>query len=700
MTLQSTTGTAVGAPMSRVEAVEKVTGTARYAAEFHLDRRAYGWIVQATVASGSVRSITVPPLPGVLHLISHENAPRLVDDAVPRDLFEAAPLQHPDVAYRGQPIALLVAETLEQARAAAAAARIDYAERPHDVVLTADHPRMYTPEKLNGNFATATDTGDVETGLAAAAFRVDETYQTPAEHHAQLEPHAATAAWDGGALTVYHSNQGVSWVAPTLAGLFQLDQRDVRVLSDHVGGGFGGKGRADAAAVLAALAARVADRPVTVVATRQQMFDFLGYRTPTIQRVSLGADETGRLTALDHTAYGQTSRVLEFAQRTAAISRSMYRAANARTLHRIVALDVPTPCWMRAPGETPGSFALESAMDELAIAAAMDPVELRIKNDTDRELEAGLRFTSRSLVECLREGAARFGWSERDPAPGVRRDGRWLVGTGVAASNYHASSRPATATATAHPDGGFTVDIAAADIGTGARTVLRQVAADELGTVPDRVHLRIGDNSFGPSWIAGSSMGTASWSWAVWKACRTLRERIATTPDEDVSVRVDTAEDVAAMEAAYARHAFGAQFAEVRVDVDTGEIRVPRMVGVFAAGRIVNPTTARSQIVGAMTMGIGMALHEESITDERFGGFVNHDLASYHIPVNADIAELDVAWIDEVDELVNPLGIKGVGEIGIVGTAAAIANAVWHATGARFRSLPLTPDKVGPALRR
>jgi xanthine dehydrogenase YagR molybdenum-binding subunit len=602
-------------------------------------------------------------------------------------------LQGDTVLYRGQIVALVVATGLELARAAADALRVEYAEEPHQSTWTTDSAGLYTPEKVNPNFPSETDTGDVDAALRSSAHTVDATYSTPAEHNNPMEPHAATAVWDGDQLTVYDSNQGVASVSQALAKLFDLDPGRVRVVSEQVGGGFGSKGSLRPPAVLAAMAAKLVDRPVTVSLSRQQMFALVGYRTPTVQRIRLGADAQGRLTAVDHLAYSQTSHLLEFAEQTAVISRMMYATPNVRTAHRLIALDVPTPRWMRAPGEAPGAFALESAMDELASTTGFDPVELRIRNDADREPEGGRQFTSRSLVDCLRDGASRFGWSDRDPRPSVRRDGRWLLGTGVASSTYPARSAPSTATAIAHPDGTYTVRIAAADIGTGARTALIAVAADELHVTPDQIRLQIADSSFGPAMIAGGSMGTASWSWAIAKACRELRDQLVGTPDSDVTVRAETGDDIKA-QADYSRHAFGAQFAEVRVDPESGEIRVARLVGVFAAGRIVNPTTARSQFIGGMTFGIGMALHEESIMDGQFGDYVNHDLAQYHVPVNADVPEIEVGWVDEVDELVNPLGIKGIGEIGIVGTAAAIANAVWHATGVRQRHLPIRPDRV------
>ena len=418
----------VGAPVNRVEGKAKVTGEARYAAEFPLTRLAYGWVVQATIARGRVLSVEEEAgmrMPGVLAVITHGNAPRLqvIDDG------ELLVLQDEQVHYRGQTVALVVASTLEQARAAADALRVSYAAEPHDVLLSADHPRLYAPDHVNPNYPTDTLTGDVEAGMARAEVTVDETYSTPAEHNNPMEPHSSTAQWDGDRLTVYDSNQGATRVHQQLAQVFGLDRSTVRVLSEHVGGGFGSKGSARPQTVLAAMAARMLDRPVRVTLSRQQQFSMVGYRTPTIQRVRLGADRSGRLAALDHEVFEQTSTLYEFAEQTALFSRVMYATPNLRTRHRLVALDVPTPRWMRAPGEAPGSFALESAMDELAEACAVDPIELRVHNDAAVEPEGGRPFSSRNLVACLREGASRFGWADRDPRPGTRRDGRWLIGT-------------------------------------------------------------------------------------------------------------------------------------------------------------------------------------------------------------------------------------------------------------------------------
>jgi xanthine dehydrogenase YagR molybdenum-binding subunit len=509
-----------------------------------------------------------------------------------------------------------------------------------------------------------------------------------------MEPHAATARWDDGRLEVVDSNQGSTWVQGELAGIFALDPSAVRVVSEHVGGGFGSKG-VRAHQVAAAMAASVLGRPVRVVLTRRQVFSLTGYRSPTAQRIRLGADAGGRLRVLEHRAWNQTSTVYEFVESATGPARVLYDAEAHRTSQEVVRLDVPSPTWMRAPGEAPGSFALESAFDELAEKCGVDPIELRLRNEPEVGPVSGLPFAGRNLAACFREGARRFGWAERDPRPGVRRDGRWLLGTGTAAASFPVGAGASTAAVTAEADGTFTVRIAAADIGTGARTALTLVAADALGTAPERVRVRIGDSAFGPAWIAGGSMGTRSWSWAVTEAARELRERLALSgeiPPEGITVRSDTTEAIGAL-ARKERHSFGAQFAEVAVDVATGEVRVRRMLGIFAAGRIVNPLTARSQLIGGMTWGISMALHEEAVRDRATGGHYGADLAGYHVATHADVPRIEADWVDDTDPD-DPVGIKGIGEVGIVGAAAAIANAVWHATGVRHRALPIRPDRV------
>ncbi|MFE7355774.1 xanthine dehydrogenase family protein molybdopterin-binding subunit [Streptomyces sp. NPDC057543] len=690
----------VGTAHTRVEGRDKVTGAARYAGEIPFVELAHGWLVLSTVARGGIRSVEDAPvlaMPGVLTVLHHGNAPRVDTDYVgmmgrPNPVLGI--FQHDRVPFAGWPVALVVAETSEQAREAAEALVVRYDEEPHDVAFSAGHPGAYTPEN-NPMVRAETEKGNLEAQLGASAVVVDEEYTTPEEHHNPMEPHAATARWDGGRLDVLDSNQGSTWVASELAQLFSLDPASVRVRSEHVGGGFGSKGLSPHQ-VAAVMATTVLHRPVRVVLTRRQMFSLVGFRSPTAQRIRLGADADGRLRAFDHRAHSLTSTVHEFIESSAVLGRVMYDADAHHTLHRLVRLDVPTPAWMRAPGEAPGSFALESALDELAEKCAMDPIALRARNEPGTGPVSGLPFSSRNVLACFEEGARRFGWAHRDPRPGVRREGRWLLGTGTAAATYPSGVAPSTAAVTAEPDRTFTVRINAADIGTGARTAMTLVAADALKVDPGRIHVRIADSDLGPAMFAGGSMGTRSWAWAVTAAADELRERLAARggviPPEGITARSDTTEAVGAL-VKKERHSFGAQFAEVAVDTTTGEVRVRRLLGIYAAGTIVNPLTARSQLIGGMTWGLSMALHEEAIRDRTGGGHIGADLAGYHVATHADVPLIEADWVDDPDPD-DPVGIKGIGEIGIVGVAAAIANAVWHATGTRHRDLPIRPDRV------
>jgi xanthine dehydrogenase YagR molybdenum-binding subunit len=672
--------------MSRVEGPEKVTGQARYAFEYPNDGVAYCYPVLSEVAAGQLAGVddsAALAAPGVLRVLhgGEQGSFGLTGN------YELAIFGTRDITYRGQLVAAVIADTLENARSAASAIRVSCQPAPHDVLLRAGHSGLYRPEKVNPSFPTDTGYGDVDAGLATAAARVSVTYTTPVEHNNPMEPHAAMAAWDHGGqtLTVWNSTQGATVDRDTIASVFGLPPERVRVIAPHVGGGFGSKGTTRSHAILAALAAREVRRPVKVALTRQQMSTLTGHRTSTIQQVTLGATADGALTAVAHDVTEHTSRVIEFAEQTAVATRTMYRTPAMRTTHRLARLNVPTPSWMRAPGECPGMYALESAMDELAVELGMDPVELRIRNDTRTEPDSGLPFSSRHLADCLRDGASRFGWESRDPRPGARRRGRWLTGTGVAASTYPARRAPSSATADL-VEGGYVVRVAAADIGTGARTALTRIAAQVLEVAADDVRVEVGDSALPRASVAGGSMGTASWGSAVALACEALAK-------DGRHGEADTTEDVAADEK-LARHSFGAQFAAVLVDPATGEVRVERLLGVFAAGVIIDPVLARSQFMGGMIMGLGMALMERTAVDPSVGGFVGTDLAQYHIPVNADVPDVEVSWIEEEDPHLWPGGGKGIGEIGIVGTAAAIGNAVYHATGTRIRDLPITPVRL------
>ena len=687
------TAAQIGQPIPRTEGLEKVTGRATYSSEYNIPGVAYGWMVLSTISNGIVVDVdatAATSAAGALAVLWHHNAPKLGEAETP----ELAVLQSPEVHYRGQIVALVVAESLEAAREAAALVEVHYREFPHEVRLRSDDPDLYAPEQVNAGFETDTSTGSMETAAAAAVHVLDETYRTPALHNNPMEPHASIARWTDDRLEVWDSNQAPSAIARSLAGLFELEPDRVRVITRHVGGGFGSKGTARPIVVLAAMAAKAVHRPVKLVATRQSMFSVVGYRTPTIQRVRLVADATGTLLGIGHEIVEQSSISVEFAEQTGESTRHMYAAPNRLVTHRLARLNVPTPSWMRAPGECPGMFALESAMDELALASGVDPVELRIRNEPEVDPASGEPFSSRHYVQCLREGAARFGWAGRDPRQGVRREGQWLLGTGVAGAIYPVNVSPSTASAEVDVAGHFTISLAAADIGQGGRTVLRQIAADALEVDLEQVTVELGDSRLPTAPVAGGSSGTSSWGWAVTKACEDLKDQIENgVPAGGLKVVADTTEEVQA-QSGTVKHAYGAHFVEAAVDLDTGEVRLSRILGVFAAGRIMNARLARSQFIGGMTMGISMALHEEGLVDDTFGDYANHDLAEYHVAVNADITDIEAHWLDEFDDDLNPMGGKGIGEIGIVGIAAAVANAVAHATGHRVRDLPIRPDKL------
>jgi xanthine dehydrogenase YagR molybdenum-binding subunit len=686
-------GRAIGTPLDRIDGPRKVTGTAPYAYEHHVENPLYLYPLQSDVARGRVARIdasAAESLPGVILIITHENAPRLADTSD----RELAVLQSDEVAFRGQFIGAIVAETFEVARHAAQVVEVSYDEEPHEVVLSPDRDDLYAPEQVNAGFPTDTEEGDFDEAFSSAAVKLDETYTTPMEHNNPMEPHTTVAVWREGDLTLYESTQGAHPFRATVAPIFGLDPSRVRVVAPYVGGGFGSKGLPHANTLLAALAAQMIEgRPVKFALTRQQMFTGVGYRTPTIQRIRLGADEDGHLTAISHEVVEQTAKIKEFAEQTAVATRTMYATQSRRTTHRLAALDVSVPSWMRAPGEAPGMYALEAAMDEMAIACNLDPVEFRVRNEPEIDAETGLPYSSRNLVACFREGARRFGWEGRDPTPRARQEGRWLVGTGVASSTYPVFRLPGSVAGIRYEgEGRYAVEIGAADIGTGTWTALTQISADALGVGVGDIDLRIGDTTLPRASVEGGSTGITLWGSTIFEAARAFRERHGHDPSEGDQAEAETPDNPETEN--YAMHAFGAYFVEARVDVDTGEVRVPRMTGVFAVGNIINPKTARSQFIGGMTMGLGMALHEESVVDPRFGHVVNHDFAMYHIPANADVGAFDVAWVDEEDPYVNPMGSKGIGEIGIVGSSAAVANAVYHATGIRVRDLPITPDKL------
>ncbi|MEU6065059.1 xanthine dehydrogenase family protein molybdopterin-binding subunit [Streptomyces sp. NPDC047082] len=680
--------------LPRIEGAAKVTGRVRYATDQPMSDLVHGWVVTSTVSRGRIRDLDTSAalaMPGVLGVIDHRTAPRLNPKA--GGLFGPDGglqlLQDEVITHAGRPIALVVAETPEQARAAALALSVSYDEEPHDTDFSLDHPAARPALPLYGEDANV---GDVDAALAASAVVVDERYRTPEMHGSAMEPHSATAWWEDGRLQVIDCNQGPFRIAQVLAALFSLDPKQVRIRAEHVGGGFGSKVQCGPHLILAVMATTLFQRPVRVTLTRSQVFQTISMRPATDQRIRIGADADGRLQAIDHTPAFELSRLAEFVEQCTELTKTLYAARTIRTRLTAVSLDILPPFSVRGPGAVPGSFALESAMDEAAERLGMDPLELRLRNEPAVGPVSGLPFSRRNLVACLREGARRFDWARRDHRPRMRREGHLLVGTGLAATSFTAGALPSSASITAETDGTYTVAIGASDIGTGARTALTAVAAEALRVDFGRIRLIIADSDLGPAWSAGGSRGTTSWSWVITEAAHKLLAARSDDPTLPLTVSAETSASLGKV-SPKERHAYSAVFAEVTVDPATGEVRVRRLLGMCAIGRVVNPLLARSQAVGGMVTGLSMALHEEGVRDPVTGRNVNGDFGSYHIAAHADVPDIEADFVPDY-EPGDPSGIKGVGEIGTVGTAAAIANAVWHATGRRHRTLPIRPDRV------
>lgn len=709
------TTASIGKPVSRIDGRQKVTGHATYAAEFDIRNIAHGAIVRSTIASGriaSIDSVEAERAPGVVAVLTHLNAPKLayrphrarVDPAVGERLHL---LQNERVVHQGQPIALVVATTLEQARHAAALVRVTYSEQAGTTDIDQVQPVFPTQQKSDQGSTRPPETcrGTPEESLVGAAVSVDQTYVIPRENHNPIELHATIAAWNGDELTLWDKTQWVDNVADEIAAVFGIPAENVRVVSPFVGGAFGSGLRTWPHVTLAALGARASGRPVKVMLSRREMYYGVGFRPHTVQRVALGAAHDGRLAAIIHDACQETSCYEEHSEALLDASRFMYSCQSVYTRHRLAPMNVHTPTWMRAPGEVSGNFALECAMDELAAALNIDPVALRLRNEPEIDEFKKLPFSSRSMRECYRIGAERFGWSRRNPEPRSMRDGRWLIGWGMAAASYPMNFSPASAKARLLPDGTAEVTSAASDMGPGTWTSMTQVAADALGLPIERVSFRLGDSRLPKTPPHGGSTTMASVGSAVQAACSKARaEALARAGEPDLVGAMrrlgQPVEAIADMKPNDARrrfsmHAFGAIFVEVAVDPDLGETRVRRIVGAYGAGRIVNPKLARSQCIGGMLGGIGMALMEHSVVDPRNGRIPNANLAEYAVPVHADAPEtMDVLFVEEHDPHVNPLGVKGIGEIAVVGVPAAVVNAIFHATGKRIRTLPATPDKL------
>ena len=705
----------IGQPVSRVDGRQKVTGRATYAAEFQMSNLAYGAVARSTIARGRISSIDTTAAErarGVIAVLTHRNAPRLpyrphkgaVDPVTGERLHL---LQDDRVHHQGQPIALVVADSLEQAQHAATLVRVSYAIEPAKTDVSSTDPVLPTHERTDQGAGIPPETrrGDPETELRSAPTKVDQRYVIPRENHNPIELHATIAAWDGDKLTLWDKSQWVSNVADEIAAVFGIDAKDVRVVSPFVGGAFGSALRTWPHVTLAALGARVVQRPVKLMLSRREMYYGTGHRPHTDQRVALGATADGGLTAIVHDAWQETSTYEEYSESLLNATRFLHSCPNVYTRHRIARLSVHTPTYMRAPGESSGVFALECAMDELAIALRMDPVELRLRNEPQQDEFQKLPFSSRATREAYRLAGDRFGWSRRNPAPGSMRDGRWLIGWGMASATYPVNFAPASARARLLPDGTAEVSSAASDMGPGTWTSMTQVAAEALGLPIERVRFSLGDTALPKAPVHGGSMTMASVGSAVQAACRKVREsalaRAGGTDIAEAMRRLDrpleAVEEVqpGAQGEGYSRHAFGAVFVEVAVDADLGETRVRRIVGAYGAGRVVNPKLARSQCIGGMIGGIGMALMEHSVVDLRNGRVSNANLAEYAVPVHADAPPvMEVIFVPEEDPHLNPLGVKGLGEIAMVGVAPAIINAIHHATGKRIRELPATPDKL------
>jgi xanthine dehydrogenase YagR molybdenum-binding subunit len=711
----------VGKPADRVEGPLKVTGTATYAYEQHAaaPSAAYGYVVGAGIAKGRIASIDVTrarAAPGVLAVVTADNAGKLDKG----EFYAARALAGPDVDHYHQAVALVVAETFEQARAAAQMVKIRYQRSAGAFDLDAARGTARAPKQ--GAYAPPPETsvGQFTEAYAAAPVKLDATFSTPDQAHAMMEPHATIAAWEGDKLTLWTAIQQINWGVRDIAKTLGIPKENVRVVSPYIGGGFGGKGTILSDAVLAALGARHAGRPVKVTLQRALMFNNVTHRPATIQRIRIGATQDGRITAIGHESWSGNIAGGRPEAATAP-TRLLYAGPNRMTRLRLAHLDLPEGSAMRAPGEAPGMMALEIAMDEMAEKLGLDPVAFRIMNDTQVDPEDPRRpFSQRQFVECMRIGAERFRWSGRPARPASRREGRWLVGMGVAAAIRGAPVTKSAARVRLDRNGMLTVETDMTDIGTGSYTIIAQTAAEMMGLGLDQVNVRLGDSRFPESSGSGGQWGAASATAGVYAACVKLREAVARKlgfdPDDtafvggqvrqgrrslplaqaagDTELVAEDTMEYGELAKRYAQQTFGAQFVEVAVDAATGEIRIRRMLAVCAAGRIINPKTARSQVIGGMTMGAGAALMEALVVDKRHGFFVNHDLAGYEVPVHADIPHLDVVFLDETDPTIAPLKAKGVGELGISGVAAAIANAVYNATGVRVRDYPITLDKL------
>jgi len=704
MTTLERPATQAGSPVDRVDGPLKVTGLARYAADAPVEHPLYAVTVLSTISRGRIRAIdegAARAVAGVVDVLTYRNASRVTptgfDFMTPLTYTEPGlmPLQTDEVRYWGQHIAAVIATTLEAATTAAALVRVSYHEERAAVSVDAQTRARKEPVATFFGSPLNLERGDVDAAFASAAATIDATYTTPQETHNALEPSATVASWSGGDLTVYDATQWVNGTQNTLAHFFDLDPSRVHVISPFIGGGFGSKGFTWPHTVIAAMAAKATGKTVKLVLDRSQFFSSSGYRSQTEQRVRIAASASGAIGALVHEVLDTTGTVGGFTEPSGKATPMLYAVPNLRLSHHAVPLDVSAPTAMRAPGEATGLFALESALDELAYAVQVDPLELRVRNHAAVDPGSGLPFSSKHLLECYREGARRFGWERRTPQPRSMRAGNELVGWGMASATYPAMAGAADVGVRTDGGGRVTVQCATHDLGTGMYTIIAQVAADTLGIPLANVSVKIGDSSYPRAPVAGGSQSTASVMPPLVAACEQLKRRAG----GDVASAPAGLDGLASSAGEYDEeqhsfHSFGAVFCEVHYDEDLARLRVTRACGVYDCGRILNPKTARSQMIGGIVMGLGMALMEETVRDPRSGAIVTNNLADYRVPVNADVPPIDIGFVEVPDLTFNPLGVRGIGEIGITGVAAAVANAVYHASGRRVRDLPIVPERL------
>ena len=700
----------VGQAINRIDGLLKVTGTATYATDYKLENIAHAVIFKSTIAAGKITDIVTADAeksPGVLAVITHKNAPKL---NVSGGIRGGALLQSPEIEFHGQHIGLVVAETFEQARYAASLIKVTYEKTTAKVDFTKHAKEAVLPKGNNSGDVTH---GDVENAFRSAEYKIEAVYETPMEHHNPMEPHSTIAFWEGEHVTLYNGSQIINGAQGAAAGTLNLKPENVRIVSPHIGGGFGSKGGQWANLVLTAVAAKMVNRPVKLALTRQQMFNSVGLRQRNHQKLRLAATKDGKLTALAHETTTHAAISNEFVEPCGDCSKVMYEVPNSLISYRVVPMNIILPTYTRGPGKSTGSFALESAIDEMAYQLKMDPVEFRLKNQPEKDPSNGKPWSSRTTIQCLQEGAKAFGWEKRKIEPRQIEQGEYLIGYGVGCGTYPARQRDSSAIVRLTRKGSevkAVIELAASDLGTGTHTIVAQIASDGLGISINNITVKIGDSDLPPAAGSVGSVGAASFANAVNDACIKITDELITKSGKQYFERPTAAklmigENIAEFQTRvdakppadtdkHSIYSFNANFAEVWVNKYTGMVRVNRFLAVTGAGKILNPKTARSQIIGGCVWGIGMALTEESVLDPRWGNFVTRSLAEYHVPSNLDIGKIETIFIDEIDTKPNKLGVKGIGEVGIVGVAGAVANAIFNATGKRVRNLPITPDKL------